>query len=906
MKRFFIFLILAAFGVMLLYAFTGAPRGSERISRTDSRGVDRSREETPLNAIAPQRGNSLEGVKLSPIEKFGVWLARKTKEPYLHIVSDWLKFGRDGSGTLENAQLTFVAKDETSQPPLDVRAARLHAPFGGNPPRPMAGPMKAEDATIIYRGRQLGKSNEITIHIPTLTTVFRGSEETMEPESFHSPDAFNISGDGLRGSGTGIDGDLLKNSIRITKDPSLEILPGKLQKSRNHLLIRSAGPAFLEAPREWLSESSARFTEKAFFRMESTDRGEFLETNAREISANFTDSGTNKNGGENALHIRKFAAVDGVVFKTNSVEGSCNKLDGRVSEDETIEELVLRGRYRMDFTTPRSSTIVPGAGAPEKVYLEGEETLQVLSEGGDSKHVRYHVTALGKPKLVFKDRETGKLSKIFADDIQCWLEGEKILYFEARGHVRVENDLGVGLGDLFIVRDITTKPVAVLSSGGEAELFVINIVPGESAPLEQHLFAREMEFRPADGKKTSCVARHGVRGSLTGRKASRLDFSCKTVEAELQENDLRSVELVDAVDARSISANTHLSGFRLSLKFTEKGAASTESALALPKNALLTGSPAVVEELHAIRGPARVLFSPEIRFNGDQIVASGPVEVSVPFQSVFGRAIAQNSSAEGSETMLWIGGSRLEAQFNAEGRQTSATLTGPLSSRGDLELVGEQLILNFINGEHYLIAREGERARIRSISPGVSPRFSLESSRIDFRSSDEAVVLAANGIVEILDTGFDFGNVTSKDPLSPRGNNRLRITAAGRSELNRREVVFRDNVVATGSDSQDREIWNMKSGFLSVVLDGARGPRSVRSNLGVQFEIVGRVKGKCDDLYTERSSELFELKSEAPRESALDLGSIQFRGPWLRLNTRTYLVDTGSASVTTSTSSRPR
>lgn len=902
MKRIPLFLLLAAFGLLIVYTFSG-PNPSERSKRAQlsSSRASRPANTTPLKAIVGGNNSQLDALAVTNIEDFSVWMLSKSAKPYIHIASNLLSFGRDGSGILDRARITFIHEKEGELPPIEIVAARLISEFGGTPPRPRAGPMKAEDVTVTYRGEKLLRTSEIRVQIPTLTTTFEGEGEHIEPVTFSSPDKFTLSGDGIKGSGTGISGDVKKEEIIIQRDPFVEVLPTFASKQANHILVRSNGKSVIQFDRRWISAVSAQFFHKAFFRGESADTLQFLETNANEISALFIDS----EGNSKSFQAREFHAIEQVSFRANFGEGTASRLDGNCDSSGSIQQFALTGPYHVDFKTTRLTKALPGFGTPENFVIDGRMKLiaEVLPSEKDLKS--YHFTAKGRPIISFRDRDSGKLSRIEANCIEGWTNNDRLVRFEATGNVEITTDFGRAYGDTFSAHDLNTTPRAELLSTNEARVTLLDPDSPDGSRSLGEVFGKKFIFLQPAKESVEIKGKSRVHGAFRDRDSNTFEFRAENLDAIIEKRSLRLFTLDDNVYALSAASNFQLYGSKLVATFDKSATPGVTKITSRPTTIHLTGFPAIVEEVVAKNGLQQSVHAPDIEFLGDRVTALGPVEISVPLSSVLGSTIARPDNFNKSTRTISIGGTRLESLFDNEGRQTSARLFGPLSSRGDFDLLGNELALDFITGHHYLISKEGERVHIKSTGGESISQFMFEASRIDFDSRNESVVLASNGIFEIYDAGFQLGTSISANPVNASRRDRIRITATGRSEFNRNEAVFRDEVNAQGFDIGDKLLWKMESGLLSVAFNAERKLQSVHSSKNVTFEITGRGKGNCDELATEHATDVFELRSTPPRESFLDLGNIQFRGPWLRLNTKTYLVETGSASVTTPATTHP-
>ncbi|MBI3819278.1 MAG: hypothetical protein HY286_11345 [Planctomycetes bacterium] len=906
MKRLGFFALLLIVGLLILYALSDDARNlttSRGGFRRESSPAFRDKSATPLNSILPGKA-SVTGMSLTPIEDFSIWLLKKSRDPYIHITSPLLRFGRDGSGTMESARISFLGKNSGAQAPVEISAAQIHSAFGGNPPRPLAGPMDATDATIIFRGGKSSNPTIITTRIAALRLTFRGDHDNLEPRDFNSKESFVMTGDGIRGSGTGVDGDALTEIVKIHENPFFELTGGKLSSSGNRIILKSRGETTIESHRDWLSEFTVIFNNQADFRLEKPGQSGFLELNSNQLAAQLREESP-ADGAENTLKIREITSNTIVSFRTEFIEGRGTSMIVKTPSGDMVDELALQGPYVLDINSAKSSRTIPGFGSPANSVIEGGKTFFVKALSRDPARKDFYMKALGRPKITLKDRETGKVSVISAGMIEAWMSDEQIDSFKATGNVIIESEMGHGVGDVLDVTEIRQNPIVTLTSSTTATLN-LNGASAGSGTSQRDISGRKIVFTPSGRDSSLVVASGDVHGSFHENDARRLFFNCAKLEATIIKNSVESATLSGSVDAVSESpqSSARLLGSKLKLDFNNSQPAKSENRTSLPRSAVLTGSPAVIEDLGAESGKRRVLYSPEVTFENDKVSMIGPVEISLPSRSVFGQSLTSSGADSGGDSQMWIGGSHLDTWFDADGKQTRARLLGPFSSRGEMEMEGRELVLNFITGEHYLIADEGKRVSVKSAGRKINSRFLLEASRIDFNTSNESVVLTNDGLVEIQQVGFAFGNSSAGEPLAMTGRNRIRVSSKGRVELNRSSASFRDNVVAEGLDPAGTRLWKTDSQVLTVAFDSAREVRSVRNSGDVHFDVPGRLSGNCDELYTEKSNDFFELKSESPRETYLDLGKLKYRGPWLRLNTRTYLVETGPSVISTSAKSK--
>jgi hypothetical protein len=345
-----------------------------------------------------------------------------------------------------------------------------------------------------------------------------------------------------------------------------------------------------------------------------------------------------------------------------------------------------------------------------------------------------------------------------------------------------------------------------------------------------------------------------------------------------------------------------LYGDRLVLHSTESGAARTPSKMASVDGAYLYGSPATVDQFDAQTQQKRTLTSPEVWFREQRIFASSPVEVAFPGSVVTGNALGPMDSGE--RGLVWLGGSHLEVLLDSEGRQSKAVLDGPLTSRGSLEVRGDHVELDFLSGEHFVIAKEGERVRVRSFETPDASGFLAEAPRLDFRSSDESLTLTGLGTIEVTQSELRFGALTPVDPSAAPEKTKVRFDTTGKVVITKELATFFGNVVCTGTDARGDTSWRVLCGLLTVAFDAARRPSHIRAVDRVTFRVGDRFEGSCDELESDAASEILQLNAVPPRDSVLDFGNLHYVGRWLKFNTRTYLVESGAAQLSASPPSK--
>lgn len=922
MRRFFVFLLLALIGVALLAIlsgqsllfFSGNKQKTQAYSNTTSRPVS----DTPLSALGSK--DNLSGVSISTIQKVRLYGLDKSLQPYLQIEGETGKLARDGSFTAEPCKINF-SKENKNSPPLEIVATRTRLAVSGIPPKLLGGePIVSDNAVVTYFGKEGLLKTPVKISFPHLALRFKESNGGVEPVEFSSDDEFQLTGNDIKGSGKGVRGDLIHETITIHQNPSLDFRPGAFPKLKNHILLKSSGRAILASPSDWIPETTIDFKDIAFFRSESAAGGRFIETNSNSIFMRMRRSIGDATTAEPAMRPRSFEAKDNVLFRTEALEGGCSQLDGFFNNDNIVEKLILSGPYRIDFRTPPKFRPIPRIGDAKNPLLSGRGTATfVLLTSENRKALKYEMTAIGEPELTFTESETGysasirgdKMIAVFVDNKENKTE-RKLESFRIIGHAKIRTSFGtldggeielIQRGDSFAMR-------AVREYGAEFNFSENNIDKKSNriSLIEQHLIAHEIVIEPAENNKFAVSASGDARGWMKNDGVKNITFQGNSLTSAAD-----TFEIKGNVFAFIAKENIKLYGDRLVLIQTG-GADSLSSNSLANRNATLFGSPALVQQYDEQNVLTQSLTSWKVNFENQKIVASSPVEVSVPSERIAGDMLSgKNPSDTGP---VWLSGSLLTIDLDTNRRQTKAILEGPITSRGSLEVRGEHLELNFITGEHFLIAKEGERVRVRSFESNGSSGFLAEAPRLDFNTIDKSLTLIGLGTLELSESDLKFGSIiknsSERNGLDLSGaKTTVRFDTTGKAIISKESAQFLGNVVATGVDTNGSLVWKVICDLLTVSIDSEQRPSHIRAIDNVQFSVGDDLKGSCDELESSASSEILELRANAPHNAELDFGNLHYAGRSLKFNSRTLLVESGSAQLSAtpasnSPASRPR
>ncbi|MFN0206249.1 MAG: hypothetical protein ACKVS6_08030 [Planctomycetota bacterium] len=896
MRRAFVFLILALAGVALLAILSGQSlsifSGNKQKTQAYSSATSRPGTETPLTVLGSK---DLAGISISEFHKIQLFGLDKTLKPFLQIEGETGKLARDKSLTITPCKISF-SRDNKNSPPLEIVATRTRVEVSGMPPKLSGGePLVSDHAVVTYFGGEKLLKTQVKISFPHLALRFQETNGGVEPVEFSSDDEFQLSGNLMKGSGKGVRGDLVNETITILQNPLFEFRPGAVEKLKDRILIKSAGKAILASPNDWLAETTIDFRDSAFFRSESADGVRFIEANANRIFMRMRSPGDTTTE-ETSMVPRAFEAMGDVLFRTEALEGRCSQLDGILNNDQAVEKSTLAGPYRIDFRTPEKIRTIPGLGVPKNPLLGGRGKATFVLLGSENPKARdYEMTAIGEPELTFTESETGRLASIRADKMIATIVGNELVGFRAIGRAKVRTSIGALDGDeIELIQHGSAFALRAVREYGAEFNFSENVKDKDSprtSLLESRLIANEITIEPAENNKNVVTALGGVRGWI--RKDGLTNISFRGDEFH------RSAGLLELKGTVFLAAeNLKLYGGRLILEDTTDTGSLSSNPLA-DRNATLFGSPALVEQYDDQKVLAQSLTSPKVTFVDQRMTAQNPVEVSFPMQQIAGRVLSQKNSS-GSD-LVWLSGSLLTLDVDANRRKTKAVLEGPISSRGALEVRGEHLELDFITGEHFLIAKEGERARVRSFEATGDTEFFAEAPRLDFNTNNESLTLIGLGTLELAQESVEFGSIL-KNPAGAGGSKTtVRFDTTGKVIISKDSAQFLGNVTAQGIDARGGLVWKVLCDLLTVSItvstEGSRRPSHIRAIGNVQFSVGIDLNGTCDELESDASSEILELLSHPPRNAELDFGNLYYAGRWLKFNSRTLLVESGPAQL---------
>lgn len=855
----------------------------------------------------------MQDVGLSPIEQFSAWMLRKDEKPWLHLQSKLLKFSADQTGTLDDAKLKFFGTEDSTTPSATLDAQRVTTRFTGNPPKPTAGPMTAEEAVVHYTIPKDPGRGSFIFQIPLIDMEIVESAGETTIRSFYSDKPFTMKGPGMSGSGTGVDGNRDEGSIRVRKDPFIELQPGSLNSLRGRMVVRSRGHADIITKLDWLRESTATLHKECVFRFDDNDGRRFLETSSDKLNAfflNVTRPGKTSDG----VRIKTFEASENVTFRTDLLEGTAASLSGAIEDDGSVSRIDLRGNYRIDLRTKGARRRLPGLGSPETVYLTGSSvaTGRPLGDPGASAN-SMEITATGAPVIAFLDATGATIGSIRGDTIIITVRDNVPASLKAFGHVSIQGATGVVRGDSLSFEETGGISTLTIRADDLVEaVFQRPPAAGLNAPQgggSGTLHAKVLQFTDAGGQRSHLTGAGSVRGKFLSKKGKDLTFRSSRLETDIEDGKLFNTVLSDNVSALVPSPGYQLYGSELSLPSLESDNPGGELS---GFKGTLRGTPARLEGLPG--GPAadRGIVAFDIVFSNGQLDATGSVEVSFPAAALGGPALSKHSVQENtSKKLVWLSGTALRVLLDEAGRQTSALLTGPVRSRGSVNITGSELTLDFIQGIHSLKAIEGGRVCIEAPPFAGEAGYKIEGPRVDFDNSSEVLSVLGNSKVTIFGTSFDIGAFAPKDPLAGPQSSIIEIVSASRATLAALSVHFEKDVRATATRPDGSVQWELQSAELSVLFDKNRQPVSAQAVQDVTFSFENRLSGRCDELLADQSSQTLELRCTPPRNADLSFGNLRFRGEWLRFNTRTCLVETGTARFTTdkpadSATSRPR
>ncbi|MBL8696013.1 MAG: hypothetical protein JNJ88_18100 [Planctomycetes bacterium] len=873
MKRVALFLALVVLGIIVLSWIDGSiglfrrrpGRGGFEAPSSRPGGL------TPISEIV--RDSSATGASISAVE--GLKLVKpgepgKGSEGFeWHVDAGSARPTRDGYTLLSDCGFRFV-EPATKRDLLDLRAKSGKWIFGGSLADPK---LKDENEFELEEGvlrwtDALGRFPKLEATMATLSLVLR--KQAGASASTKSP--FQISGEGIRGSGSGFEANESTGLFRIASEPSLDVeaasglaVPGKLR-------VKSRGAATLEraAARDPVLVT---FRDQAVLRWDSADGSRFLEIRADELTFRLVDlKGTD---GKGKLVAKWFGAKGNTFFRTEVLEGKCTDAEGDFLESGKVSEVRLNGPYRIDVSMRGGQSALPAIGDVKSLLISGSGTATATLV--DARSDEYELYAPGRPTLSFVGPQAATPPSLTSELIRTRIRNGDVHSFVAEGSARVESPLGSLRGDRVELEKHGEEQRLVVTSAERAELDAA--IPSKNSaepPGSLKLFGRRIEVRPGTGREPLIRVDGAAHGETTGSRWSGT-FDSDGLETWMDPAAGRRAKLLGNVSAQFVKPPVQAMGDRLEL---------TEGSAEVPPRADLWGALAEVRLLEGeeVRQRAR---APHLELRDQAMQADGPVEVHIS-ASAIGTGMLASTEA------VILTGSHLDTGIGPDGRRSSVTLDGPISSRGALVVEGDRLVLDFITNRHRLTAVEGRRAKISGVLEKTRTPFMAQAPRFDFDKATETVVLVGGGV-------FQFDGVATElrrpSPGSSRPGRTVRFEAAEEIRVDREGATFVGDVRV---DSPGEDPWKLRSRYLDVRFDPKRSDASAASVFAkgsVVFDIGEQLRGNCDVFRYDGSTSDLVLEAIDGAEALLVSGLGEMRTRKIRFNTSTYAFETGAARL---------
>jgi lipopolysaccharide export system protein LptA len=257
----------------------------------------------------------------------------------------------------------------------------------------------------------------------------------------------------------------------------------------------------------------------------------------------------------------------------------------------------------------------------------------------------------------------------------------------------------------------------------------------------------------------------------------------------------------------------------------------------------------------------------------------------------------------GEPEYVWITGRRLEVTLDSGGRPVDATVYGPLDGRGAYTVTGERLTLDFRQGRHSLLGREGVRATIRRTKKPGAPGFFAESPRMDMEGDSQTLTLQGGGEVVIDGAPTGLQSFGAKEPVKTSSDGLLRLTATDSVKITPARVTFLGDVKAKG---EGKDPWSLDADRLDVDLGETREPVRMSATGTVVFSMPGRLEGNAHALRFSETTRVLELDGSKDAPAVLDFAGGHFEAAWIKCNVQTCLVDAGPGLLSTPKTARQR
>lgn len=911
MRRAFLFLGLLVLGLTILTIFAGpglvGGGANESASSAGSLGGD-----TPLVAFSGQKGRVPEGVSVSPMEGVEALVARHGKSgaeplPDMELRVATVFPNRDGSANLVRPSLTIPGV-KGPEPEAVLDAARGRGYITGSPPTPAAGPWQFGDAVLRYRDPK-GQFGLLTITCAEIDARFEAVDGKTSLRHVSTEHPFQIAGDLLRGSGVGLDLDLLTGRHRIRREPSLELQPGAAGRVRSHVRVRARGDAEVwDASVDGGPAVDVRFRDGAVFRQELDGGARFTEVEASVLTVQL-ERATAAGEGTEAIEVRSFDAEESVLFRTNAIEGRAAHLFSAFDSKQTVSQWTMVGPYRVEARAVGKGTVLPGLGSSAGAVVSGPGVLtsRLLDEASET----YRWNAEGSPLLTFPSAGQEPPLSLTAErmdgayhesSLTAFRANSNVVFMSPQGRISAAHAELEGFGDERSL--VFTSPSAVdMTFEGSALGGPARGAQARASRAPLHATAKRVVLGAAPAqegveRQTRLVAEGSVKGDMAEPDGSAVSFASDRFETTI-DGDRRTITLTGAVSAAVESRRMRITGESLVIHRTATAEGETEEPLF--RSGELRGTPALLTLGDDTSG-RRAIAAPRIEFAGESIVADGPVEVMVPADSIASVSMHRRPDAE--PEFVWVEGRRLVASLDAEGRPVAATIFGPLEGRGAYAIAGERLTLDFRKGQHSLIGTEGVSASLRREKSAREPGFYAEAPRVDMDGDSQTLTLVGGGLVVVDGATLGFRRVGGAAATGGSGDGSLRLTGSDRLSLAPGRVSAVGSVVATGDG---KEPWSLHCDRLDVDLGPAREPQRVAATGNVEFEFPGRITGQAHALRFTEATRVLELDGSAENLAALQFSNGRFEGDWLKCNLSTYLVESGPArlSVTSRGPVRP-